>query len=382
MIPIKIDAENIAFRDLHFNETKENIQSSLISKRDSFEMDSFEYQALDWIDWHFNFILQKDTNKLRNLIQEFNNFIGTYISSEILTIRNNEVFTVSKLKQICRENNIRGFSNKNKDELVPLVSSEIDLTGEMVDSVKRNVLFNKINPILQDVFVSFYEEKWDDIVNYNRYVFVAKHKLKTCPYCNMSYILISERDNNSQNGLRPEIDHFFPKTLYPYLAMSFYNLIPSCKVCNHTKGSKDTYKDELLSPYEIDENTFKLTYRPKNMNFLQVEKQKYKTNNFEVEIKDKNSKQDDEDKKDSNDYFKLDKLYAQHKDIVLELLVKRTIYSKSYIAELKKNFRLTDDEIYRFLFCNYKDSEEFNQRPLSKLIKDTTDELGFKRVGL
>jgi len=112
------------------------------------------------------------------------------------------------------------------------------------------------------------------------------------------------------------------------------------------------------------------------MNFLQIKKRKYNFNNFTIEIKDKNKKRDDEDRKDSNDYFKLDKLYAQHKDVVLELLVKRTIYSKSYIAELKKNFHFTDDEIYRFLFCNYKDSDDFNKRPLSKLIKDISNELG------
>ncbi|MBU1667388.1 hypothetical protein KKC13_03155 [bacterium] len=382
MIPIKIDDENIAFRDLHFNKVNESIHDSLTTKRDSFEMDSFEYQALDWISWHLNFILKQDVKKLRGIIQEFDNFIKTFIPAETLTIANNEVFSVDKLKQICRENNIRGFSNKNKNELVTLVRSHTSLSGEMVDNLKIVVLENKIDAVLKDVFVDFYENKWDDIVNYDRYIFVIKHNLKTCPYCNMGYILISERDKDSKNGLRPEIDHFFPKSDYPYLAMSFYNLIPSCKVCNHTKGSKDTYKDELLSPYEIDENTFKLTYRPTNMNFLQVKKRKYNTNNFEVEIKDKNNKQDDKDRKDSNDYFKLDKLYAQHKDVVLELLVKRTIYSKSYIAELKKNFRLTDDEIYRFLFCNYKDGEEFNKRPLSKLIKDITDELGFKRVGL
>jgi len=162
--------------------------------------------------------------------------------------------------------------------------------------------------------------------------------------------------------------------------MNFYNLFPCCKVCNHTKSSKDTYEDGLLSPYEIDDNTFQLTYRPKNMNFLQIKKRKYNSNTFTIEIKDKNKKRDDEYRKDSNDYFKLDKLYEQHKDIVLELLVKRTIYSKSYIAELKKNFHFTDDEIYRFLFCNYKDSDDFNKRPLSKLIKDITDELGFKRI--
>jgi len=374
MIPIKIDNEIIAFRDLHFDKIQEQIRNLLILKRDNYSINSFEYKALDWIEWHLYLIFKGNTNKLRKIIKEFNNFIKIFVSTVTLTISNdNKTITVEKLKQICRENSIQGFSNKKKDELVTLVNSKTNVTGKTIDDLKYISLSNKINLILKDIFEYFYENKWDEIEGYNRYIFVTKHNLKTCPYCNMGYILISERDKNNKNGLRPEIDHFFPKSIYPYLAMSFYNLIPSCKVCNHTKSSRDTNKDELLSPYEIDDDTFKLTYRPQSINFNQVKKRKYNVNkSFEIEFK----KID----KHSNKYFKLDKLYEQHKDVVLELLVKRTIYSKSYIAELKKNFYFTDDEIYRFLFCNYKASNDFNKRPLSKLIKDITDELGFKRI--
>ncbi|HIP26476.1 MAG TPA: hypothetical protein EYG80_02345 [Flavobacteriaceae bacterium] len=371
MIPIKVDDENIAFRDLHFNKVQSNIKTLLRNKLDEYNNNPFEYQVLDWLLWNLDLILISEMNRLKKIINSFNNFIKTFVSTITLTITNDDkTITIEKLKQICRENTIRGFSNKNKDELVTLVNSNTNLTGQTIDDLKYTILSNKINSILKDIFINFYEKKWDDIVEeYDRYTFVKKHNLKTCSYCNMNYILISKRDKKKANGLRPEIDHFFPKSIYPYLAMSFYNLIPSCMVCNHTKGSKDTYKDKLLSPYEIDDATFKLTYRPQNMNFLQIKKRKYNSNNFKIKFK----KID----KHSNKYFKLDKLYEQHKDVVLELLVKRTIYSKSYIAELKKNFHFTDDEIYRFLFCNYKDSDEYNKRPLSKLIKDITDELGF-----
>jgi len=47
-----------------------------------------------------------------------------------------------------------------------------------------------------------------------------------------------------------------PKSIYPYLATSFYNLIPSCPRCNGfgAKGSQDSYTDELKNPYEIKDN--------------------------------------------------------------------------------------------------------------------------------
>jgi hypothetical protein len=31
-------------------------------------------------------------------------------------------------------------------------------------------------------------------------------------------------------------DHFYPKAIYPFFALYFYNLIPSCKVCNKMKS--------------------------------------------------------------------------------------------------------------------------------------------------
>lgn len=52
----------------------------------------------------------------------------------------------------------------------------------------------------------------------------------TCPYCNRSYIFTS-----SKSGTRPQYDHYFPKSKYPYLALSMYNLIPCCSICNGLK---------------------------------------------------------------------------------------------------------------------------------------------------
>ena len=36
-----------------------------------------------------------------------------------------------------------------------------------------------------------------------------------------------------------QFDHFYNKSKYPLLAISFYNLVPVCGTCNHTKGKND-----------------------------------------------------------------------------------------------------------------------------------------------
>ncbi|WP_299519784.1 hypothetical protein [Winogradskyella sp.] len=45
-----------------------------------------------------------------------------------------------------------------------------------------------------------------------------------------------------------EIEHFFPKDLYPNKVVEWGNLLPSSKKCNTTKGDTDTVKDKIVNP--------------------------------------------------------------------------------------------------------------------------------------
>jgi hypothetical protein len=74
-----------------------------------------------------------------------------------------------------------------------------------------------------------------------KYGLAQKLNLKVCPYCNRNYTLtINKEVVNSHLGkikvvkTRPDFDHFFCKSKHPILALSFYNLIPSCAICNRT----------------------------------------------------------------------------------------------------------------------------------------------------
>lgn len=366
MIPIVISQSNVSLKNLHIEKIEILIRTLLQNKISTLAAGTFEHIAINWIEWNLSIILNEEAHQLRKIIDGFNKLIINNIRMISLTRNDYDSFSnVEELKEICRENNIRGFSKKNKDELISLICSNIITNNTIADKIKFQTLEKKANDILKGVFENFYETKWDKIDEYNRYDFVEKHNMKTCPYCNRGYIFIVD------GNLRPEIDHFFPKSKYPYLAMSFYNLIPSCSQCNHTKKAKDTFEDNLLSPYEIDYNTFKFTYKLKDINFFQIQKRQFNTSlkSFDIELKNPDIVKSDE-------YFKLTKLYEQHKDIVLELFIKRMEYSKSYIEDLKKNFHFTDDEVYRYLLCNYQKDEDLHKRPLSKLIKDISEELG------
>lgn len=58
--------------------------------------------------------------------------------------------------------------------------------------------------------------------------------LNTCVYCNRNYTSTVEKIT------RPQFDHYFSQTQHPLLALSFFNLIPSCAICNsNIKGKKN-----------------------------------------------------------------------------------------------------------------------------------------------
>ncbi|CAA6814088.1 MAG: Unknown protein [uncultured Sulfurovum sp.] len=251
--------------------------------------------------------------------------------------------------------NINPILSANTTELKKYIDN---FEKKYPNSLKDGVELNKI--LRNELFEKEYNN-WGGRSTYGAYSFVQVLDLKTCPYCNRNYTFVV---NDETGKLRPEIDHFHPKSIYPFLAMSFFNLIPSCSICNHTKSN--TVKNNLDNPYDINNSNYRFTYTPKNIEFSVVEKEKYNFDSFEIEIRGNKS---------NIVLFKLKQLYEQHKDIVLELLIKKAYYPQSYIKELSE-FGFSQDEVYRYLFSNYNQNDDLHKRPLSKLIRDISDELG------
>ncbi|MEM5557682.1 hypothetical protein AAHK07_04085 [Aliarcobacter cryaerophilus] len=306
MLKIKFNKELF---DLHIEEIFLKIDN-LFKEIDESSLEKIDKNCLKYIRDNLKDILKADTKEIKIFIEYFKNNYSNSI----------------------------GIEGQKKEEWHPLY---------------------KI--IRDEIFEKEYKNWGNRKVEYSAYEFVKKLDLKTCPYCNRNYTFIVDEESGK---LRPEIDHFYPKSIYPFLAMSFYNLIPSCPICNHTKSSK--IKENLINPYDIKDDDFKFTYKPIDISFSEVESKKYNMNSFEIEFKNKN---------ENIDIFKLDELYKQHKDIVVDLLIKKAYYPKSYIKELENNFGFTKDEIYRYLLNNYKKEEDLHKRPLSKLIKDISEEL-------
>lgn len=199
--------------------------------------------------------------------------------------------------------------------------------------------------------------------------------LRTCPYCNRNFIDTYKIGRNNEVKDNAQLDHFLPKEKYPYLAISLYNLIPCCAQCNHIKSNSTK---EILYPYLEninDEISFKIGFQEDKKDVVEV--MYGKSDNFNIKIETNNI--ENKISKNNIKVFKLDKLYENHKEHVKDLIKKSIVYEESMINELYNQYpNLFNDEleIKEIIFNTYRNSEDFNKRPLSKLNYDISKDLG------
>lgn len=84
--------------------------------------------------------------------------------------------------------------------------------------------------------------------------FIKNSGIRYCPYCNADSVysaaFLVEEGSDKQKFIKSELDHFMPRNRYPFLAISLYNLIPSCRRCNGgVKGAVDVDFESCLYPY-------------------------------------------------------------------------------------------------------------------------------------
>lgn len=181
--------------------------------------------------------------------------------------------------------------------------------------------------------------------------------LNVCPYCNRQYIFGT--DNNRK--VAAQFDHFYSKSKYPYLALSFYNLIPCCPTCNKAKGEE--YIE--INPYvEGFENNGKLTV-DSPLNCI------LKNADWEIRF------ESNDRCKTNIQAFALEELYKKHRDYAYEIVLKSVANQKGYYNDLKMSFRsmgITDEIIERILWGNYLDNNQLSSRPLSKMTLDIVNQ--------
>lgn len=80
---------------------------------------------------------------------------------------------------------------------------------------KENIIKGEIGPF-EDEIANFFKKYSNDL------------NIFSCYYCDSA--IIGSYDDKKHRTF--DIDHFFPKAGYPVFALSLYNFVPSCQVCN------------------------------------------------------------------------------------------------------------------------------------------------------
>ena len=250
-----------------------------------------------------------------------------------------------------------------------------------IDNMERIVLSKPedFGTIINEFNNKFKEDGAEDFNDFKRYMvnqyklmrnrqgnwLLQKLNIRVCPYCNRSYTFTI---NTKSKRISPEFDHFYPKSIYPYLALSFYNLIPSCPVCNHIKAN-----DEIdIHPYiEGFSNNSKFRIDKIENCILSDD-----YNEWEIYFEKTDTKFDKNIK-----VFGLRQLYNQHKDYISEIVFKARAYNSDVYNSIIKTFKeqgLTEKEMKRIIFGTYLELEDVGLRPLSKLSKDIIEQVGIE----
>lgn len=228
--------------------------------------------------------------------------------------------------------------------------------------------------ILANIFVAIYTDFTKDIAR----EVLKRLKIRTCPYCNRNYTFAVKSSCSSGKKrftTRPEFDHFFSKSKYPLLALSFYNLVPSCPICNHGKATENIgvnpYFDGFKSKFVICD---KISKTPLNINKIKLAKS---DDDFSIEFDNPSVAEQNNIKG-----LGLDVLYNEHRDYVMDLIEKSTCYgsmeqNQAIVDSFQGVFR-SSQEVYDFVWGKYLDEDSFEYRPLAKLTRDILQQLGIE----
>ncbi|WP_226800315.1 hypothetical protein, partial [Aliarcobacter butzleri] len=213
--------------------------------------------------------------------------------------------------------------------------------------------------------------------------FTENFNFRTCFYCNKDFITNFKKEKHELVSTF-QLDHFYDKGTYPYLALSFYNLIPSCPTCNSSKikGSKNTFEhDSNVGKFKnetcIAPNDEKFDFHQKVKFKLFLEpscKNLHIKSKEDIDITLKEQFTDIYDK--YIEIFKLNERYKAHKDIVFDMIQKAELYPESRLKELENLTGIPFQQIKKDIFNLIDENEDLSKQPFSKLIVDMSKELG------
>jgi len=257
-------------------------------------------------------------------------------------------------------------------------------------NTKKGLVLTKFGKRIKETFdYSTFAKK--STPKWNAYLLAESIGINVCAYCNRGYTFtILHKDKGI---VRPEFDHFYSQEKHPYLGLSFYNLIPSCHICNSNLKHRIEFSLEShIHPYETSLDSivrFSVRLKKAKPKALAHEKKSFGLSFFYGDLKsfdlvlraaikgiDRHGLR--KALKNIRD-FRIRELYQRHKDLVIDMILNTIIYDDAYIDSLLNShpnlFRDRFD-VLRHVSKNYPTLQDMPNRAFSKLTKDIHSEFG------
>ena len=243
------------------------------------------------------------------------------------------------------------------------------LIGEFEELAKWFAEYENIDSVCHDKLCKIfrYRGKNQSIIS----GFFKRHsidlKINSCYYCETAYINTYSYQNKKYSHF--DLDHFFPQKKCPILALSLFNMIPSCPTCNQRLKrqevlSKDVYENTLLSPsseiYAFD-NLVTIHLVPTAKFFNIQLQQKESLDRFKMKFVTKTKSYQKVIK-----LFRLEERYEFHKSEALRLLRLKQNYPDSHIGMISHLLKRSRNATKEDFFCN----KHLNERLFEKLRHD------------
>jgi hypothetical protein len=198
--------------------------------------------------------------------------------------------------------------------------------------------------------------------------YFQKLGIKSCVYCN-SQLTISIKKNKKSKEYkgRFQVDHYYPKSKYPYLSIALFNLYPTCAFCNFVKS--DEIIDFKLYTDTVNKDIFHF-----HLNKASKAKFLIARNVDDIEITFVKN-----DNAEYLDIFNINEIYDTKKNIAEEIILKALAYNQTlreFLKNIPKSDRINDNLIDRFVLGNYTNPGEIHRRPMAKFMQDLGKEVG------
>jgi hypothetical protein len=294
-----------------------------------------------------------------------------------------------RLEKIYRDKKLNRYS-KHKKYIKKIIDEYDNILN--ANPAKMESLIKEFDSILQgadlakkvpDKRISFHEKivwalRYEDLRNKEYPEYLQSSYIRACIYCNCQSTIVIERTfyNKKKRKIKDvqaklQLDHFYPKSKYPFLATSFFNLYPTCANCNLAKGDRKS----LFQLYTLTDDLDLFNFWLDNKSLLKYW-MKFDIKDLKVIFEAKNSAI--EMSKNHNELFQIQAIYDKQIDVAEELAIKARANPETYRRILTKEFeKLFPDSsiIDRIIVGNYTKPEETHKRPLSKYSQDIAIQL-------